>query len=256
MRRQIQADRGRIHGIIIATGAIAALWAVVAVVLGRPFLPGPGSAIAALVRLARTGTLLVHAGASLGRILWALVISFLPAAVLGLAAGRSRRIDAFVSPLVYIVHPLPKVAFLPIIMLLFGIGEISKIILVGFIIFSQILVAARDSARRVPRQLIDSVRSLGATHFDLAIWVVVPATLPDLLTSLRVSLGTAIAVLFLAETFATQTGLGFLIVDAWSRIDYPEMYAAIMALSGLGLGLFVLVDGVERLVCPWRPERI
>lgn len=256
MRRQIHADRGKIRGIIIATGTIAALWDIAAVVLGRSFLPGPGAAIAALVRLAATGTLFVDAGASLGRILWALAISFVPAAALGLAAGRSRRIDAFVSPLLYIVHPLPKVAFLPIIMLVFGIGEISKIILVGFIIFSQILVSARDSARRVPRQLIDSVRSLGATRFDLVIWVVVPATLPDLLTSLRVSLGTAIAVLFLAETFATQTGLGYLIFDAWSRLNYPEMYAAIMALSGLGLGLFVLVDGTERLVCPWRSERI
>lgn len=255
MRRLTHPGWGKARGVFTAALMITALWAIAAFVIARPFLPGPGIAIATLVRLAATGTLLVHAGASLGRILWALAISFLPAAALGLAAGRSRRIDIIASPVLYIVHPLPKVAFLPVIMLVFGIGEISKIILVGFIIFSQILVSARDSARRVPRQLIDSVRSLGATRCDLALRVVVPATLPDLLTALRVSLGTAIAVLFLAETFATQTGLGYLILDAWSRIDYPEMYAAIIALSTLGLALFVLVDGVERLACPWRPER-
>lgn len=244
------------RGIVIAIIVVAILWAIASRVLARPFLPGPGPAMAALVRLITDGTLLVHTGASLGRVLWALAISFVPAAALGLAAGRSRRADALVSPFIYITHPLPKAAFLPIIMLVFGIGEISKIVLVGIIIFSQILVSARDSARRVPRQLIDSVRSLGATRLDLAMRVVVPATLPDLLTSLRVSLGTAIAVLFLAETFATETGLGYLIVDAWSRINYPEMYAAIIALSMLGLGLFVIVDGAERLLCPWRSERV
>ncbi len=255
MKRGAQTGSRKLRGILMALVMIAALWEGASRLLARPFLPGPGMALGALVRLAASGTLGVHAGASLGRVLWALAISFLPAAALGLAAGRSRRADAFVAPFIYIVHPLPKVAFLPIIMLVFGLGEPSKIILVGIIIFSQILVSARDSARRVPRQLIDSVRSLGATRLDLAVRVIVPATLPDLLTSLRVSLGTAIAVLFLAETFATETGLGYLIVDAWSRVDYPEMYAAIIALSLLGLTLFIVVDGAERLLCPWRLER-
>ena len=107
----------------------------------------------------------------------------------------------------------------------------------------------------MPRQLIDSVRSLGASKLELAALVVVPAALPDLLTSLRVSLGTAVAVLFLAETFATDTGLGFLIVDSWSRVAYAEMYAAIIALSLLGLGLFAAVDAAERLLCPWHSYR-
>ncbi len=245
----------RAKGILLAGLILTTLWALLAAAIDKPFLPGPVPALLALFELVVDGTLGTHATASLGRVLWALLASFLPASAIGLAAGRSRRIDSIVSPLMYIIHPLPKVAFLPVILLVLGLGEVSKIFLVGLIVFSQILVSARDSARRVPSQLIDSVRSLGASRTDLAIRVIVPATLPDLLTALRVSLGTAIAVLFLAETFATETGLGYLIVESWSRVAYPRMYAAILALSLLGLGLFAAIDIAERLLCPWLPER-
>lgn len=253
--RRLEADLRKAGGIAVAAAGVAAAWAIASAALGRPFLPGPAATFEAFMKLASNGRLGIHAMASASRVLWALALSFAPAAAIGLAAGRSRRVDAFVSPVVYLLHPLPKVAFLPIILLAFGLGEASKIILVGLIVFSQILVSARDSARRVPPQLIDSVRSLGATRLDLALRVVVPSALPDLLTSLRVSLGTAVAVLFLAETFATETGLGYMIVDAWARVAYPEMYAGIVALSLLGLGFFVAVDAAERLLCPWRPWR-
>ena len=253
--KRLGADLKKASGIAIAAAGIVAVWALASAATGKPFLPGPAESFRALWSLAVKGNLGDHAAASASRVLWALAASFAPAAALGLAAGRSRRIDAFVSPIVYILHPLPKVAFLPIILLVFGLGEASKIILVALIVFSQILVSARDSARRVPEQLMDSVRSLGASRLDLALRVVVPSALPDLLTSLRVSLGTAVAVLFLAETFATERGLGYMIVDAWARVAYPEMYAAIMALSFLGLGFFIAIDLAERMLCPWKPYR-
>ena len=242
----------RAASIALAVAVIVAAWSAAAAALGRKGFPSAATTFAAFGRLAATGSLGRHAAASASRVLWALAASFFPAAALGLAAGRSRRVDAVVAPVVYVLHPLPKVAFLPVIMLVFGLGEASKVILVALIVFSQILVAARDAARRIPRPLVDSVRSLGASRLDLAFRVVVPSTLPDLLTSLRVSLGTAVAVLFLAETFATETGLGYLIVDAWARVAYAEMYAAIVALSLLGLGFFMAVDLAERLLCPWR----
>jgi NitT/TauT family transport system permease protein len=201
--------------------------------------------------MAVEGKLSLHLAASLSRILWALLLSTIPAAALGLAAGRSRRFDNCISPVIYLLHPLPKAAFLPVIMLFFGLGEASKIFLVGFIIFSQILVTLRDASKQAPTGLLDSVRSFGAGNTGLFIHVVIPAILPAFFTGLRVSLGTAVAVLFFAETFAAQSGLGFLIMDAWTRISYAEMYAGIMALSLLGLLLFVLVDLIETFLCPW-----
>jgi NitT/TauT family transport system permease protein len=239
-------------GLPIVLLVFVLLWQGLSLLLRRPFLPGFGQTALALYRLAAGGRLAPHLWASLKRILLALVISGAPAAALGIAAGRSPRLDRLLSPVIYLLHPLPKAAFLPIIMLVFGLGEASKIFLLGFTIFSQILVTLRDAAGQVPPELLDSVRSLGAGRGCLLRHVIIPAVTPAFFTGLRVSLGTAIAVLFLAETFAAERGLGYLIVDAWTRVAYAEMYAAILSLSLLGLLLFILTDLTERLLCPWK----
>jgi len=239
-------------GILIALLVFTAAWQGISVLVNRSFLPGPIRTWESLLQLAADGRLLPHLEASLSRIVWALVITAIPASALGIAAGRSRRFNNLLSPVIYILHPLPKTAFLPVIMLFFGLGEASKIFLVGFIIFSQMLVTMRDCSKQVPDGLLDSVRSLGAGRGGLIWHVVIPSVLPGFFTGLRISLGTAVAVLFIAETFASRSGLGFLIMDAWTRIAYAQMYAGILALSLMGLLLFILLDLAEAIICPWR----
>jgi NitT/TauT family transport system permease protein len=110
----------------------------------------------------------------------------------------------------------------------------------------------RDAASALRPELIYSVRSLGAGRRALFRFVYLPATLPAALTGLRVSIGTAIAVLFFAESFATTSGLGYyIIVESWGRLAYPEMYAGVVAMSVLGLLLYFLVDWLERRLAPW-----
>ncbi len=92
---------------------------------------------------------------------------------------------------------------------------------------------------------------MGATEKDVYKHVVFPACLPKILTALRISIGTAIAVLFFVESFATSKGLGYLIMDSWSRMDYPDLYAAIVAMALLGLCLYIMLEWVERTVCAW-----
>ncbi len=239
-------------GIFIVLFFIFIAWHLGAQYINKPFLPNPFITLNTLISLAQSGVLFFHLASSLSRICYALLWSFIPAAALGLAAGRNKKLNAVISPVCYILHPLPKAAFLPLIMVFFGIGEASKIFLLAFIIFSQILVAARDSSKRISQNIINAVRSMGANRFQIILHAIIPAALPDLFTSLRVSLGTVMAVLFLAETFASSSGLGFLIVDAWTRIHYPEMYAAVLTLSLLGLILFAFVDLIEKIFCPWR----
>ena len=238
-------------GVILALLAFAVLWHVISVLLRRPFLPGPAAVTATLIRLAVEGKLWRHLWASLSRIVFALIASSIPAVILGLTAGRSARLNNLISPFIYLFHPTPKAAFLPVIMLFFGIGEVSKVFLVSFIIFGQMLVNVRDAARQVAGEYLDAVRSLGAGKAALLRHVTIPAVMPGFFTGFRISLGTAVAVLFIAETFASESGLGYLIVDAWTRIAYTEMYAAILALSLLGLLLFILTDLLESILCPW-----
>lgn len=243
-------------GVILTLLAFAFFWQVISMAVRRPFLPGPITVSVTFFRLAVKGKLWRHLWASLSRIILALAASGIPAVIIGLAAGRSARFNRWISPVIYLLHPLPKAAFLPVIMLFFGIGEISKVFLVAFIIFSQMLVTVRDAARQIAGEYLDVVRSLGAGTGGLLRHVIIPAVLPGFFTGFRVSLGTAVAVLFFAETFASESGLGYFIVDAWTRIAYPEMYAAILALSLLGLALFIITDLLEHILCPWEHGNI
>jgi ABC-type nitrate/sulfonate/bicarbonate transport system permease component len=177
------------------------------------------------------------------------VLTAVPA---GLVLGQSSTLNRLISPLVYILYPIPKIVFLPVILLLLGIGNTSKVFIIVLILFFQILVVVRDEASALRPELIYSVRSLGAGRRALFRFVYLPATLPAALTALRVSIGTAIAVLFFAESFATNSGLGYyIIVESWGRLAYAEMYAGVMAMSLLGLLLYVAADRLERWLAPW-----
>jgi NitT/TauT family transport system permease protein len=165
---------------------------------------------------------------------------------------QSARLNRVVSPIVYILHPIPKIVFLPILLLFLGIGDTSKVFMIFLILFFPILVVVRDQAGALRPELIYSVRSLGAGRRALFRFVYLPATVPAALTALRVSIGTAVAVLFFAESFATTSGLGYyIIVESWGRLAYPEMYAGVVAMSALGLLLYVAVDRLERRMAPW-----
>jgi ABC-type nitrate/sulfonate/bicarbonate transport system ATPase subunit/ABC-type nitrate/sulfonate/bicarbonate transport system permease component len=236
----------------LAIGLVFVIWHLIAGLAAVPFVPSPAKALRSFITNLTHGTLIYHGTASLKRIFASLAFAGPLAWGLGLMAGRIPIFDTLASPLVYLFHPLPKVAFLPLLMLVFGLGDASKIALMSLVIFGQLFVGARDSAKTISSSMVDTLHSLGGRRWRVLYHVIFPATLAALLSSIRISLGTAIAVLFLSETFASMDGLGWYIMDAWSRVDYPDMYSAIMALSGLGLGLYLILDAIEAWVLRWR----
>jgi NitT/TauT family transport system permease protein len=139
-------------------------------------------------------------------------------------------------------------------MLLLGLGDASKIGMIFLIVVFQAIVSLRDVFRTLDRRAFQAVHAFGGDWRDLLRHVIVPASLPALLSALRISGGTAVAVLFIAESFATEAGMGYFIMDAWSRVSYADLHCGIVALSLLGLGLFGLIDLAERLFCPWLAE--
>jgi NitT/TauT family transport system permease protein len=172
--------------------------------------------------------------------------------VLGLFIGRSSRADAIASPLIYLLYPIPKVVFLPVLMILLGLGDAPKIVLIAIVIFFQTLVTARGAAKAIAPECLTSVRSLGATPAQIAWHVVLPSSLPDVFTALRINTGTAIAVLFFTESIAGTTGIGYYIVNAWGRIDYPAMFAGIIAMAIMGVALYELINLVEQNLLRWK----
>lgn len=225
-------------------------WNILSCILKSPALPKPLPAIDQFFYIF-PNTLWKHFISSSYRVVTSLLIGIATAVPLGLFLGLNERIDRLFAPLIYLLYPIPKIALLPVIFIIFKIGDASKIFLITLIIFFQILVTTRDAAKKVPPASIVSVLSLGANKWEIYKHVVIPACLPEIFTAVRISLGTAISVLFFAESFATFQGLGYFIFEAWSRISYQEMFAGILALSLLGALLFLLVDILQRLLCPW-----
>jgi ABC-type nitrate/sulfonate/bicarbonate transport system permease component len=182
-----------------------------------------------------------------------MVLAVLLAAPAGLAIGQSKWLSRIFSPVIYLLYPIPKVVLAPIILLVLGVGDSAKIAIIFLILFFQIVVLVRDQAANLPPQLMHSLRSLGAGRRALFTLVYWPASLPAILTALRQSIGTAVAVLYVAELFATQRGLGYYIYyNGSTLLDYPAMYAGVAAMSLLGLGLYFGVDWLERRLCPWQ----
>jgi NitT/TauT family transport system permease protein len=136
-------------------------------------------------------------------------------------------------------------------MILFGLGNAPKIILIIIIIIFQIIIAARDGVREIPRELFYSVLSLGLSRYELYRHLIIPAVLPKIITSLRISVGVSISVLFFAENFATTYGIGYFIMNSWLMVNYVEMFSGIQALSLMGLLLFKLIDILENKLCRW-----
>ncbi len=241
----------RRRDLLLASLALIIAWQLLAWLLRVEVLPGPIAVLAVFFR-ELPGSLGRHFLVSAWRVTASILLAMALAVPAGLVLGQSRALNRFFSPVVYILYPIPKIVFLPVILLLLGIGNLSKVFIIWLVLFFQILVVVRDQASTLRPELIYSVRSLGAGRRALFRFVYLPATVPAALTALRVSVGTAIAVLFFAESFATTSGLGYYIInDSWGRLAYTEMYAGVIAMSLLGLLLYFLIDRLERWLAPW-----
>jgi len=229
-------------------------WWIASLIVTRQFFPAPDAVFMELVKQIISGNLSYHLMVSLLRVMGAITFAFFPALILGIIAGVNARADAMISPVMYVLFPVPKIALLPVILLFLGLGNASKVFLVSLIVFFPFYLNIRDETHGLSRRYFDSLYSLGGNRFDLLRHIILPAILPRIFSTIRLGLGTAIAVLFLAETFATREGIGWFIMDAWSRLSYEQMYAGIVALSLAGLILFGIMDILESGLCRWKMQ--
>ena len=222
------------------------IWQLVAWAVNRPILPSPVQVVPLFFANLIGGELGLHFLASSARVLAAVLLATVFAAPLGLLLGQMPKIDRVVGPLIAIIYPIPKIIFLPVIYVVMGITDFSKVFLRAIIIFFQILVVVRDEAASLRKELILSVKSLGAGRRALFWFVYLPASLPAVLTALRVSVGTAVAVLFIAEQSLTSYGLGYyIVVETYQVLLYPEMYTGIMGMGVMGVLLYFAIYSIE-----------
>ncbi|MCC8147191.1 MAG: ABC transporter permease [Bacteroidales bacterium] len=238
--------KNKLYGLILFN----VLWFLIAKLVNNPVLIDPISTYVNIFKV--LPDMSGHLLASLERVVLGIFISVVIGSIVGIGMALSKKLNSILSPLVYFTYPIPKFALLPIVMLLAGIGEISKITMIVLILVFQIIISIRDAVNNISRDKYNILISLGANPKQILKEVIFPAILPELFTTLRIALGVAISVLFFTETYGTEKGMGYYIVDSWMRINYLDMYAGIVLLSILGFLLFLLIDGMDRVFCKWN----
>lgn len=241
----------RLIGGILAVVLFLGIWWIGYYVIQKPLLPSPFEVLQRIPGLFEK-ELLMHIRVSSYRIFLGMCYALIGGFFLGLLMGSFPKWKYFFDPLIYLTYPIPKMALLPIVMLLGGLGDGSKVAMIVLIVLPQVTISVRDSVRQIPNNYYDVYRLLQASKLQQFALITFPATLPGIISGARVSLGTAISILFFTENYGTEYGMGYFIMDSWTRMDYGAMYAGIIILSSFGLLLFLLLDLFSWWVCKWQ----
>jgi len=196
-------------------------------------------------------TLLEHLEASLWRIFAGFVTGAAVGTFLGLAMGYWRSVEALFAPFIEFLRPLPQLAYLMLLIIWFGIGETSKIILLFLAALPVSAVAARDGVRNVPVQRIHAARSLGASEWQIFRHVVLPSALPEIFTGARIGVGVVYGTLIAAEIIAGSSGLGWMILDAGRFLRSDYVFVGILLIGLMGLALNWALVALEARIVHW-----
>ncbi len=252
------AGRSMVERLVSIASPIVLLliWEVLvrARILDWRFFPAPSQVLKTLIELITSGVLLQHIGISLTRIAAGFALGSGAGLILGLLMGLSRIIRAAAKPLVGVIYPIPKIAILPLVMLIFGLGERSKWVIVAIGVFFLVLLNTMAGVVNIDKIYLDVGKNFGARRRDVMLTIALPGALPLILTGLRLGWGTALLLIVAAEFIASKAGIGYLIWNAWQTFAVEEMYAGLLTISALGLLSFVILDWIERRLLPWKPE--
>ena len=233
---------------------LALWWCSVAFGFVNPILlPSPRDVLQAILEMSEDGSLFVHIGVSLGRALGGFLIAAVVGIPLGILVGRSAGIAAAIDPWIELLRPVPPIAFLPLVVLWFGIGELSKLVIVCYGALFPILINTIHGVRSVENGLVRAARALGANKRQIFYLVVLPAATPSILTGLRLGAGMAIFVLVAAELLGSSSGLGWLITDSREHFFTDRIMVGIIALGLVGYCINRGLIALEKRLLRWRP---
>ncbi|BBP56743.1 taurine ABC transporter permease TauC [Pseudomonas sp. St316] len=238
---------------------LAVWWAVTASDLIEPlFLPSPAAVLQKGWLLATSGymdsTLWQHLAASLERIGLGLLFAVLTAVPVGIAIGANRIARGVLDPLIEFYRPIPPLAYLPLIVIWCGIGELSKVLLIYLAIFAPIAIATATGVRTVDRAKLRAAQSLGATRAQLIRHVIVPSALPDILTGIRIGLGVGWSTLVAAELIAATSGLGFMVQSAAQFLVTDVVVLGILVIALIAFAMEMGLRALQRKLVPWHGQ--
>ncbi|TPG58738.1 taurine ABC transporter permease TauC [Ewingella americana] len=247
----------------IATLAVLLLvwWAVTALKLISPlFLPAPQQVLHQLYVIASPqgfmdATLWQHLAASLTRIVIALLAAVIIGVPVGIAMGLNDTVRGILDPLIELYRPVPPLAYLPLMVIWFGIGETSKILLIYLAIFAPVALSAVAGVRSVSQVRVRAAQALGASKWQVLRYVVLPSALPEILTGIRIGLGVGWSTLVAAELIAATRGLGFMVQSAGEFLATDVVIAGISVIALIAFSLELGLRALQRKLTPWHGEQ-
>ncbi len=221
-------------------------------ILDVRFFAPPSEIAGRLAQLVNDGTMWRETAVTMRRVLVGFTLASIPAVLLGILMGINRPIRLFFTPLISAIYPVPKIALVPMIILIFGIGETAKYAVSVISVFFLVALNTVAGVTQVDQKYFDIARNSGARGWDLVWTVALPGALPSILTGLNLGLGFALTVVVGTELLLPQGGLGALIWQSYQVYDVPTIFATLIVVAVLGWGTNELMGELERQVIPWR----
>lgn len=218
--------------------------------------PTPQSMARETVALLENGyqgrSLWAHIGASLFRTLTGFALGVALGTPLGLLSGYSKVVGAIFSPMMAFIRPIPPIAFIPMAVIYFGLGETGKVVLITFTAFNYAFINAQAGAAQVPASYYRAAASMGLSRSQILLRVVLMAAIPQIFTGLKVAMALSWAVVVAAELVGAQTGLGFMISDAAQLFRIPVVFIGVALIGIIGLILNGALSGLENRLVHWK----
>ena len=216
-------------------------------------IPTPGQVLAVGVEMWQSGELIQDIAASMYRVVVGFVVASSAGVGLGVLLSRSRLAESLLEPVIEMFRPVPSLAFLPLLVLWFGIGETSKVVFIAYATFFPVFTATRLGMRQIDPVLIRAAQSLGASRAAIFRRVELPAASPSIFTGLRMGFGLAFFVIVAAEYIAANSGLGYLINNSRTYFDVSRMLLGAIVIGILGFLINVGLVRLERRLLRWQP---
>jgi NitT/TauT family transport system permease protein len=216
------------------------------------FFPAPSEGFQAAGVMLKTGELWAHLSVSLARIGIGFAIGAVTGILVGLAMGLFGPVRALIQPLVDATFPIPKIAILPLFIMIFGIGEESKYAIIAVAVVYLVLINTMAGVRNIDSIYLDVCRNYHASKMMMFTDVALPGALPMILTGLKLGMGVALLILVSAEFVGAKSGIGYLIWNSWQTFQVEKMYVGLIVVALLGFIAASLLNGLERLLVPWK----
>lgn len=239
---------------ILSPIALLALWemAARAGLLDTRFFPAPTSIFGELIAMVGSGELAEHTYVSLQRLFWGFLVGGIPAIGLGIVMGLNRVARAVLDPLISATYPIPKSAIMPLALLVFGLGEGSKVFMVAVGVFFPVVINTTTGVLGIQNIYLDVGINFRAGRWNTFRTIALPGALPMIMTGIKLGIGMGLVLIAIAEMVGAKSGLGYLIWNAWETFSVERMYVGLFVIAIIGFLLTLIMNELERILVPWK----